>query len=704
MDSHGIDEPFRFSADVSSGTQPPAQPPDDSLLRQTRHEIRRIVQEISTLCRSGASQRKFWPKFLNLLGSAMASDGLIVWRRNTPTWKPEHHCGQIEPKLLDANPTDGADGREINTHLRMVAEVGDSGGPVMVPPGSPWDSEEPGNPTDSLAAVVPIPVDPDAQVTLLIEMFLPAGSPPSTQRGYLRFIAQMADLAADYLRDQRLRSATQLADLAVRAESLVLKLTQELDSQDLPVAIVEGIRDWIGAERVSLVAAAPHAGKVIAVTGADKIDHRSEVVCAIRDLACRVDGESRFVSAEELDRQVDSSDADELSDDHAPIDSSDEIIQSGSLVLQGIAVIAPANAPSSQASSWRLVVESPQPREWDSYEIEYWSLLCNQLHALLLQWERTHSRASWLHRSGASPRHRPVLLRKALTVLCAGAVLAIGALIPYPLTVTAVGQLQPRDLQIVYAPINGTIVELLVEHGTSVQAGQPLIQMENQELERQYGLLVSQIGSLEVEIEALQGRQNSLPGFRIDEVIELQTQIAQSETKLQGLKQEESLLQLQLDQLTIKSDRDGIVDAWQLESQLKLRPVQRGQALLRVLDEDGRWEVHAQIPQNRLDHVALQREMQPVEAQCVLSSFPSQSMVASLRELGPVMAPNAQAGDLVEAEPAGSAIFDIQREDIPLLQPGAPIEMAIACGHRPLGYVVCQDLIRMIDSTIRLYW
>ena len=156
MPSANLDEPFRFSIDTASSPHPKGsvEAGADQLMRETRRELRQIVGDVSDLCHSRVPSENFWPKFLNLVGAAMAANGGLVWEKGQGR-KSTNRRGSIRKETFSAA-----------CHANLIREVGDSGGPVVVPPGSPWDSQEPGNPTEDLAAVVPVPLDPDEPVTL----------------------------------------------------------------------------------------------------------------------------------------------------------------------------------------------------------------------------------------------------------------------------------------------------------------------------------------------------------------------------------------------------------------------------------------------------------------------------------------------------------------------------------------------------------
>lgn len=59
------------------------------------------------------------------------------------------------------------------------------------------------NPTQHLLVLAPLMLEGETQA--IVEVFQRPGGGPTTQRGYLRFMVQMADLASDFLKTQNLK-------------------------------------------------------------------------------------------------------------------------------------------------------------------------------------------------------------------------------------------------------------------------------------------------------------------------------------------------------------------------------------------------------------------------------------------------------------------------------------------------------------------
>ncbi|MEZ6078455.1 MAG: hypothetical protein R3C56_23125 [Pirellulaceae bacterium] len=89
-------------------------------------------------------------------------------------------------------------------HERILRCVIAEGQPILVPPGSvKVEADRPHNPLSDALIIIPVRIQDE--VEFLLEVIQRPSGGPAAQRGYLRFVAQMADLMADYLRRQQLR-------------------------------------------------------------------------------------------------------------------------------------------------------------------------------------------------------------------------------------------------------------------------------------------------------------------------------------------------------------------------------------------------------------------------------------------------------------------------------------------------------------------
>lgn len=701
MSTSSPSQPFRFSSDSPGGhfasysAAANAETSDEGLLRETRKELRKLVSDISTLCHSRIDPKAFWPKFLTLVGTAIAAEGGVIWKRNAPAsslkgpelggnrrdWDRVTHCGLIDDRILTA---------ANNCHCQMIAEVGDSGGPVVVPPGADWDSDEPGNPTSYLAAVVPVPVDPDEPVHWMLELFLPPGGGPATQRGYLRFLAQMTDLAAEYMRGERLRAATWKAEFSDRAARTVASLQEIIAIPNFYRGLCDAVSQFTGSDRVSLVYCNASKAQVFAVSGVATIDRYSDTVHLIGQVANEAHDQIGLHLAE-----IDDCSSEQC--DLAADESDEKIVQSGQLHLRGVAVL-------DSACHWRLVIEDAVPKSINSDEVNYWQLFSRQV-ASLIQHHQQITRPGFARLWSSSNASSPSLLRRSLVPLGITLIIGLAAIIPAPMVISAKGHLQPEALQTLYAPRPAVVAEILVSHDQLVQKGQAIIKLQDDDLSQQIEQTISRLAILSEQTAANldeQARADGLDVNLLEELVLRQKSIAE-ETR--SLNTQLSIYKQIEESLTLYAPCDGRIDAWQVKRNLQNRPVDRGQPLIQIVPESKVWQVQAEIPQSRLNTLLAFKDQagkgdEQIQARMILAAFPDRKFFGDLKEIGPVFASKAVGSD----SQVSLATLSVNAEDLPLKQTGAPVEIGIPCGYRPLGYLVTQDLIELATQAVQLYW
>ncbi len=678
MDVSSITEPFRFSVDVANSMESGqvASAGGDSLLRETRQEIRRIVQEVATLSQSRISGDRYWGKFLSLVGTAIAANGGIIWQREANNWLARSHMGALDRRLLDIARTAELPGQESNCHQQMICEVGNSAGPVMVPAGADWNSSQPGNPSLDLAAVVPIAVDPDESVQWIIELFLPVGGGPATQRGYLRFIAQMADLAAEYLRSERLRLLRSQLDHQERIQRLLAKLAQQESYELFAQTMVDELALTLRAERVSFVEQRKGKYRVEAVSGVESLDDYSATIRAIVECASDAPCQMGWFDAVHVDNE-------------SSVEGNDIISPTGALVLRGIAVF-------DTIGSRRLVVED-RPGEASGTDLPIrWEMLLAQIDAVGRGIAYKRSRVSQFFSSAKATRVH--WTRRMAVPLGIAAAIVMAMLFPFPLTVAVEGRLQPLESQTIYAPHDGIVTEILVEHGAVVKTGDPVLQLVDFSLNRNIATLEGKRAVIEQRIQELKRQRSKQVSKDPEDAESLLLDIRTSEEELVGTSAELAIMVVTRENMLLRSQCDGIVDAWQIRQRLKDRPVPRGQSLLRIVPPEGSWIVEADVPQNRLEHVIEANSVAPVNAKVVVHAFPDLSLQGQFLDMGPLI----QRRD--QSEPQGVVLFSVDANSLPAKQSGAPVKLSINCGKKPLAYIACQDLVRMMSGTASLYW
>ena len=273
-----------FTASSGGATEPDTGgastgKPDPGLVAEMKHEIRALVQEVAQLAQSDLQPDEFYAEFLARIVSAMGAIGGVVW---TVGEGSRLRCAyQVN---LAQTGLDRAEYRPQHALLLKKAIGGNQA--IVVPPRAGAAGDEAGNPSELLVVLAPLVVENQPQG--IVEVFQRPGGGPITQRGYLRFVVQMTDLACDYLKNRRLRQLEENQSLWQQLEQFVQAIHASLDVRATSFALVNEGRRLVGCDRVSLALRYGGRCRIEAVSGLDTIDRRAAEVKRLGQLATAV--------------------------------------------------------------------------------------------------------------------------------------------------------------------------------------------------------------------------------------------------------------------------------------------------------------------------------------------------------------------------------------------------------------------------------
>ena len=286
------------------------------------------------------------------------------------------------------------------------------------------------------------------------------------------------------------------------------------------------------------------------------------------------------------------------------------------------------------------------------------------------------------------------LLVKVAAAACVLALAACIAAIPAEFKIEARGELQPLTRRQIFAPLDGRISEILVEQNARVQKGQVLARLESPPLEQEIQQVRGEQETTRRKIESLEALQISneseikpLESQRLAaEVLELRERLASAEKQL-------AILMEQREGLTVRAPGPGQVVTWDVRQRLDKRPVRRGQALMTVVDPDGPWVAEIQAPDVRIRHIlrAARAESRPLDVSFVLASDPGTIRQGVVRTI-------SSAVSMRHGEPFVRLTADVDRNQIEFAQPGTTVVAQVHCGSRPLGYVWTHELLEAIQT------
>ncbi len=443
--------------------------PDD-VLDQEWLEFEGLLNELSEIAKSDTPFELFAKSLLEKTVQILAAAGGAVWMSDgrSPL--------QIECQVRPDATSVPAHERFHQQILECARAFGDT---LVVPPGEATiGGQTLANSTDFVLLIGPLKLDQD--VVGLIEMFQRSTASVAAMRGNRRMLGLVCELASDHLRRRELR---QLRDERTRSQQLEEfreRIHGSLDLQAVAFEIANAGSQYIECDRLSVAIRKGRRYNLAAVSGLDSINRRSNVVRCLQRLSSRVakggepvwyDGES----SEELAPQVVEA-LRRYADDAHP---------------RMIGLI-PLRPPTREQQGKRkrtpplgvIIVEQfnslvdVRMRERAEQVARQSSLaLVNALRY------RALPTIPFARRRTNVSGQPTAKLAKVLATLAGLALIASLFFIRADFDVYADGELQPDQQQHVFAPLDGQVASIAVQHGDHVAANATLLEMRSPELE-----------------------------------------------------------------------------------------------------------------------------------------------------------------------------------------------------------------------------
>ena len=564
-----------------------------------------------------------------------------------------------------------------------------------------------GNPTGYLLVLAPLVSD--GAMEGVIEVFQRPDSQPATQRGYLRFLIQMCELAGEWLKSRKLKHFSNRHSLWAQADQFARMVHENLDVRETAYTIVNEGRRLIGCDRVSIAIKRGRNCKVEAVSGQDTIESRSNVVTSLGKVATRVvaTGESLWYegNTEDLPPQVEEAIDVYVDESYAknvivlplrkPSDPN-EAVRSG----RNADMIGEVHVEREIIGA--LIVEQIEtdlPREILEPRIDLvyehsTRALSNALdyHGIFLMplW-RTIGKSTVLVKGRNLPK----------TLLVGGAILATLLalfLIRTDFNLKADGVLQPIVRRDVFFDVDGTITDVLVKSDQLVKKGDPLLKLENHDLQQEWQKVIGQISETTERLDSLRtARRNpNLTPAQLSQISGEYLQMVERDKNLSG---QLALIEEKRKNLVVCSPIDGqVLLPWDAEQSLKHRPVVTGQRVMTVADPTGDWELELAMPERRMGHVrkALDDdEIGPdLEVSYVSAADPRSPKQGVLKKVYGITQVKGEEGPTVKM------IVDIDPEDLFKPSPGTTVTAKVKCGRCSLGYGWFHEAIEWVQKHI----
>lgn len=668
---------------------------DPQVVEQTRAQIRALVQEIAALSRQNLSDRDFFGEFLSRVVNALAAVGGAIWTTGDG--------GAIElPFQINFRETQILDSEDHSLrHARLVHRTLQGGEPAMVAPHSgEGEDGQPANPTDFLLLLGPIKVEQDTKA--VVEIIQRAGANTSTQRGYMKFLLQMCELASDHFKNRQLRHFTDRQALWNQLESFTRVAHATLDPREACYTIANEGRRLIECDRVSVAIKHGRKCRIEAISGQDTFDKRSNTVALLTRLASAVvaSGEPLWYSGDttNLAPQVEHAVQEYVDDSHS----------------KHVAVL-PLRAPPRPKKDKEqervddepgetigaVIVEQIEDARPRDGMVQRVNVVCEHSSTALanaLQHERLFllpvwralGKATWVVQARTLPKTLLIV-----TALCAAITAMV--LVPYDFNLRGKGVLQPVKRRDVFAGADGTVEQVLVREGQMVRAGELLCVLRNTELETEIERTRTELNTT---VEELQSVRRQRVTERRENTAADRDELANKE---RALEQKERDLQSQLDLALVKQKKlkvtapiAGQITTWEVDNLLRSRPVKTGEVLMQVANPKGEWELELHMPEERMGYIAKAQHAlgKDLLVTFILATDPSTSHQGRIVSMHQTAEVRGDEGNTVLVR------VKIDKRQLPYLRPGAGVTGKVYCGRRAIGFVWFHDVMAFVQREV----
>ena len=681
---------------------------DPGVLEQTKNQIRKLVAEIAELAESDIQPNEFHVEFLNRVIAAVAASGGALWLMDgRGSLKLQHQVEFRQTGLLDNRQT-------AAPHDALLGVMLQASQPQIIPPGAAVEGmPNAGNPTNFAVIIAPLVVD--KAVVGLVEILMDPTRKAATQKSTLRFVSDLCDLAAQYLKNRQMRQMMSQQKLWGQLENFTHAIHNSLDLREAAYAVANDGKRLVGCDRLSVAMKIGGKMTVEAVSGQEIVEHRANLIREMTKL-CKVvaaSGEDLVYTGttegfppeirDALEIYVDESGSKavivsllhkpETGDEKDAKDREKEVF--GCLVAEQI---GDEMAPTDAQARTEVVARHASTALWNAQEHD--KIFLRPL----------------LKAIGSPARffRGRTLAKIAAVLLAIVSVVAIMAFVPWPLTIEGKGSLLPEARRNVYAPQQGVVAEVFVEHEQLVKKGDLLLKLENKELDKEHHKL---LGEQMEATSRYQNLENQLTRsiMKPEEKLQLQGEKEQSHIKMESAKQQLETVEEQRKLMEIRAPQDGMITTWEVKKNLLNKPVDVGTELLSIAGLDKDWVLEVEVPDDDMAPIhAARADLEAAKAKG--TGNPNDKLAAyfvTMTDPGHryegYVERIAGKGETVEGKHVVKVTVGfkdevkqdiLRRNQVKNLRAGSEVRARVQCGEAKLAYVLLRDVIQFWHETI----
>jgi hypothetical protein len=674
-----------------------------SLIEETRKQINKLFDEVARLSESDLPPAEYHGELLKRVMQGLAGSAGAVWIRTEQGNLQLQHQINLREVGLDEN------GRAA--HDELLRQACQKPRALHLPPHSSEGPQEgtalaPGNPTNFDVLLVPVMIDSQI-VAGLIQVWQAPGRNPNAVQGFLQFLTRMAHLAALYMKNHKLRHIVGQQQVWTQLETFTKQVHGSLRPMEVAYIVANESRRLIDCDRVSVALRYARHPQIEAISGADIVEKRSNLVQLMRALAEEVMkwGEKLVYTGAQ--------------DDTLPprvLHALDEFLaESNSKLLVVMPLRDERETKSTRPPRAAMLMECFEPILTAEQLMARMDVVARHATSALynaVQYKRIPGRWIWVPlaavQEGLGGKVRAIMGAVALGL---AALIAMLVLVPYPLKMEAKGQLLPRERRWVYTPVEGRVMAFPPEivPGATVTVGEPLVKMQDQHLQMQIIDLEKAIDTSKANIEAATAEYSK--NISPQQKLEVSGRIAQEEATRRGKTRELNALRERTNSepttpgdFWLRSPIDGTVLNYGFREKFIGKEIKPSEQVLRVGHVNGTWEIELRIPQKHIGQVLSAFEKnhgRDLDVDLLLMSAPTHVYKGKLarNSIAGEANPNTEdtnesdpvvwASVRIEGRPGPDGQLDIPKADqLPedMLVTGTEVHSRIRCGNRAMGY------------------
>lgn len=681
-------------------------PVEAAQFEQARRQVNQIAEEIAQLSEQDIQPPQYYSEFLQRVYFALQAFAAAVWIR-TPQGNLVLQC-QINLRELGLDRT--PDSRPLHDELLRQAALQGKGG-VVKPHFSHNFGTGPeqiaGNPTDYVILLVPILME--KQIIGLVELWVDPNRPPNIVQNLYQFLVRMAAFISLFQRNHQLRTMLGQQELWLKLETFSRQIHGSLNTTEVAYLIANEARRLIEVDRVSVAVRPAAKCEVTAISGADVVEKRSNLVQLMRALfdAVIAWGEKLIYTG--------------VKDDALPpkvLHALDAYLgESNSKILVVMPLHDERDKESKKPARSALLMECFETNLQPEQLIARLDVVGRHAAPALYnagEYRRIPMRFLWLPlayvQDGLGGKTKAIITASVAGV---AALIMAMVLVPFPLKMEANGPLLPIAREWIFTPIPGTIKDIMpgLKSGSKVAKGQTLMTLFDPDLFKQVNDLQTEIAVLEARVSPQAGKAGDADGkgTEMQQAHEARITLRNKIATLTKLRERTNADLANPGYFKIVAPRAGIVLSADFRENLLGKAVKPTDPLIRIGATDvehpkvSDWEIMLKIPQKHVGQVRRAFENLPPNAELdvdvlVMTQPDAGSFRAKLRKDKIAQQAEPQKDDNNEAEPmviAWARIHPID-DDIPanlqippsLLLSGAEVHTRIRCGNHAMGYAL----------------